>query len=116
MALINYLRSGLEDTDTESRLVGRAQQEKAGGMEKVTRNTHYHMQNRRQPMGSCCMTRNLNQSSITTTRGGMGKEGGRMCEAAYPTWGHREPDSLCVALKMSFKKHLENPYNALPYP
>ena len=78
MALINYLRSGLEDTDTESRLVGRAQQEKAGGMEKVTRNTHYHMQNRRQPMGSCCMTRNLNQSSITTTRGGMGKEGGRM--------------------------------------
>ena len=21
-----------------------------------------------------------------------------------------------VALKMSFKKHLENPYNALPYP
>ena len=39
-----------------------------------------------------------------------------VCEAAYPTWGHREPDSLCVALKMSFKKHLENPYNALPYP
>ena len=39
-----------------------------------------------------------------------------MCEAAYTTWGHREPDSLCVALKMSFKKHLENPYNALPYP
>ena len=34
-----------------------------------------------------------------------------MCEAAYPTWGHREPDSLSVALKMSFKKHLENPYN-----
>ena len=39
-----------------------------------------------------------------------------VCEAAYPTWGHREPDSLCVALKMSFKKHLENPYNAVPYP
>ena len=38
VARINYLQSGSEDTDTESRLVGRAQQEeKAGGMEKVTR-------------------------------------------------------------------------------
>ena len=29
--------------------------------------------------------------------------------------GNREPDSLCVALKLSFKQQLENPYNALPY-
>ena len=38
-----------------------------------------------------------------------------VCEAAYPTRGHRETDSLFAALKLSFKQQLENPYNALPY-
>ena len=27
-----------------------------------------------------------------------------MCEAAYPTWGHREPDSLCVEADAEFAK------------
>ena len=30
--------------------------------------------------------------------------------------GDTESDSLCAALKLSFKQQLENPYNALPYP
>ena len=38
-----------------------------------------------------------------------------VCEAAYPTLGHREPDSLFGALKLSFRKQLENPYKPLPY-
>ena len=29
--------------------------------------------------------------------------------------GDTESDSLCAALKLSFKQQLENPYNALPY-
>ena len=33
-----------------------------------------------------------------------------VCEAAYPTRGHRETDSLFAALKLSFKQQLENPY------
>ena len=30
-----------------------------------------------------------------------------VCEAAYPTRGHRETDSLFAALKLSFKQQLE---------
>ena len=32
-----------------------------------------------------------------------------LCEAAYPTRGHRGPDSVFAALKLSFEQQLENP-------
>ena len=37
MVLINYLQSSKEDTNPENRPMDRAQQEKVGGVEKVTR-------------------------------------------------------------------------------
>ena len=37
-----------------------------------------------------------------------------VCEAAYPAYWHGEPDSLCSALKLSFKPQIENTYNGLP--